>query len=83
MDKIIQEDCIKLITIEIIIEEIISEVCRFTEVKILEVDTEGIIEMIILEEVGGGLGRDNIQKISGGMIKVVVNSDQAQELVLI
>ena len=55
MDKIIEEDCIVTI-----IEEIISEICKITEVKILEVDTEGIIKTIILEEVGVGVGTDSI-----------------------
>ena len=46
-------------------------------------DTEVIIEMIILEEVGVGLETDNIQIISEGMIEAVVGIDQIQELVLI
>ena len=83
MDKIIEEDHIMLITIEMIIEEIISEIHKITEIKILKVDTEGIIEIIILEEVGVGLETDNIQVISEGMIEVVVGLDQVQELVLI
>ena len=78
MDKIIEEDCIMLITIEMIIEEMISEMCKIIEVKILEMDTEGIIETIILEEAGVGLGTDNIQIISGGMIVVVVGLDQVK-----
>ena len=83
MDKIKEEDHVILITIEMTLEEIISEIHKITEVKILEVDTEGIIAMIILEEVGVGLGTDNIQMISVGMIEVVVDLDQVQELVLI
>ena len=38
------------------LEEIIFEKCKITEVKILEVDTDRIIGMAILEEVEVGLG---------------------------
>ena len=51
--------------------------------QIFKMDTEGITETIILEEVGVGLGTANIQIMSGGMIEVVVGLDQVQELVLI
>ena len=40
MGKIIEEDCITLIIIEKTIGETILEICKITEVKILEVDTE-------------------------------------------
>ena len=83
MHKLIEEDHIMLITIEMIMEEIILEICKITEVKILEIDTQEIIEMIILKEVGIGLGTDNIQRISEGMLEVVVGLDQVQELGLI
>ena len=84
MDKIIEEDCFISITIEMITEERILEIHKIIEVKLLEVDIEGIIEMIILEEVGVDLGADNIQIISEGMIKVVVvGLDQVLEPVLI
>ena len=63
MDKIIEEDHIMSITMEMIIEEIISEIHKITEIKILEVDTEDIIETIIMKEVAVGLGIDNIQII--------------------
>ena len=43
-------------------------------------DTEGIKEMIILEEVGVGPGIDNTQIILEGMIKAVAGLDQVQEL---
>ena len=46
-------------------------------------DTEGIMEFIILAEIKVGLGTDNIQIISEGMIEKVVGLDQAKELVLI
>ena len=44
------------IIMEITIEKTILEISKITEVKVIEVDTEGIIEMIILEEVEVGLG---------------------------
>ena len=58
--------------------------CKITEVKILEVDIEGIIEMTTLEEVEVGLGKDYIQVILEGMTEiVVVGQGQDQEPVLI
>ena len=83
IDRIIEEDCIMLITLELIIEEIISEICRIIEVKVLKVDMEGNIKMIILEELGVGLETGNIQAILEGMIEVVVGLDQVQEPALI
>ena len=76
MDKSIEEDCIMSIILKITIEDTILEICKIREVKILEVDTEGIIEMIILEEVEVGLGTDNIQIISEGMTEVAGGVDQ-------
>ena len=52
---------------------------KITEDKIIEVDTEGITEMIILKEVGVSLGTDNIQTKSEGMIDIV-GLDLVQEL---
>ena len=72
MDIIMEEDCISIL-----------EIHKITDIKILEVDTEGIIEMIILEGVGVALGTNNIKIISEGIIEVVVGLDQVQELVLI
>ena len=67
-----------------IIEEIISEIHKITEVKTLGVVTEGIIEMTIFEEVGVCLGTDNIQIISEEMTEVVlVGQDHVQEPVII
>ena len=43
MNQIIEEDHIMSITIEMNIEEIISEIHRIIEVKILEVNTEEIL----------------------------------------
>ena len=80
MDKAIEGGCIMSITTEMTLDETILEKHEITENKIIEVDTEGIIEMIILEEVEVGLGTDNAQIILGGMIKVVVGLDQVQEL---
>ena len=49
MDKVIEEDCIMPIAIEITIEKTILKICKIIEVKIFEMEREGIIEMIILE----------------------------------
>ena len=81
MDKIIEEDHVMFIIIEMIIEEITPEMHRITEDQRVEVETEGIIGRILLEEVGVSLGRDNIQVILEGMIEVTVDQDQV-ELVL-
>ena len=71
--------------IEVILQEEISEeICNqieITEVKIVEVDTEEIIEMIITKEAEVGLGIDSIQIIPEGMIEVIVGLYQVQELV--
>ena len=74
MNKIIGEDHVMLIIIEmtIIIEKTILEKHKITEVKILQMDIEGIIEMITLEEVEIGLGKDNIQVILAGMTEIVI-----------
>ena len=61
MDKIIEEDYVMSIIIEMTLEKTIVEIYKITEVKSLEEDTEGIIEMSILEEVEIGLGTDNIR----------------------
>ena len=50
MDIIIEEDNITSIIIEMTLEEIMLEKHKITEVKILKVDKEGIIETTILEE---------------------------------
>ena len=72
MDRIIGKDHVISITIEMSVEETILEKCRIIEVRILEVNIEGITEMTTLEEVEVGLGKDNIQVISAGMTEVVV-----------
>ena len=46
-------------------------------------DTEGITEVIMMKEVGVGLGTGNFQIILEGMKEAVVGLDQVQELVLI
>ena len=57
---------------------------QITEVKIFEVEIEGILEMTTLEEVEIGLGKDNIQVILAEMTEVVVvGQDQVQDPVLI
>ena len=60
------------IIIEMTLGEAIVETSKIKEVKVLEVDIEGNIEMTILEEVEVGLGTDNIKIISEGMVEVVV-----------
>ena len=67
MDKIIGEDHVISIIIEITFEETILEKCRVTEVRSLEQGIEEIIEMATLEEVEVGPGKDNIQVILEGM----------------
>ena len=72
-----------LILTEMTLGETILEKCKIIEVKILEVDIEVIIEMTTLEEVGVGLGKDNIQVILDRMTEAVaVGLDQVQEPVL-
>ena len=83
MDRVIEEDYIMSISIEMTTEGIILGIYKIIEVKILEMGTEGNIEMIILEQVGVDLGTDNIQIISEGMTEVVIGLDQVQEPVLV
>ena len=82
VDRITETEQGIIRNIEVILEEeILEEICnqiRIIEVTIIEVDTEGIIEMIIMKEVGVGLGIDNIQIIPEGMIVVVVGLDLVQ-----
>ena len=67
--------------IEVIIEEEILEgICN--QIRIIKMDTEDIIEMIIMKEVEVGPGKDNIQILTEGMIEVVVGLDHVQELLL-
>ena len=72
-------------TIQVILEEKILEgifgQIRIIEVKIIEVDTEEIKEMIIMEEVEVGPGIDSILIMLEGMIEAVGGLDQVQELV--
>ena len=83
MDRITETDQGIARTIEVISEEEILEgmynQIRIIEVKIIEVDIEEIIGMIIMKEVGVGLGKGNIQIIPEGMIEGVVGVDQVQE----
>ena len=73
-----------LIVNEMTLEETILEKCEITEIKILEVNTEEILEMTILKEVEVDLGKDNIQVILEGLIEIVIAGlDQAQEPVLV
>ena len=66
-------------------EEILEGICnqiRIKEVKIIEVGIEEIIEMNITKEEEVGLGIDNIQIISEGVIEVIVSLDHIQEQIL-
>ena len=84
MDRIIEKCHNMLITIEMTSGEEILEGHKIIEVKILEVDIVVVIEMTILEEVGVGLRKDNIQVILDRMIEAVaVGLDQVQEPLLI
>ena len=66
-----------------ILGETILEECKIIEVRIIEVDTEVIIETTILEEVEVSLEKDNIRAILEGMTEAVaVGEDQVRELVL-
>ena len=62
-------------TIEVTLEEKIYN----PQLRIIEVDTEGIIETLIMKEVGVDLGIDNIQIIPEWMIEVAVGLDHDQE----
>ena len=53
------------------------------EDRITEVDTEGIIEMIIMKETEVGLDINNFLTMSQEMIEVIVGLSQVQELVQI
>ena len=75
MDRITETDQGIIRTIEVIVEEEILEgICD--QIRIIEVDTEKIIEMIIMKEVEVGLGIDTIQIIPEGMIEAIVGLDQ-------
>ena len=83
MDRMIGEDHNMSVLTEMTIGEIILERHRITVDKTYDVDTEIIIiEMTPLEEVGVGLGRENIQVILAEMEEVPVDQDQVQEPVL-
>ena len=64
MDRITETDQGIIRSIEVTLEE---EICdphiRIIEVKILEVDTKGITETLLMKKVGVDLGIDNIQII--------------------
>ena len=85
MDRLTETDQGIIKTIEVILgEEILEGICNqigMIEVKIIEVDTEEIIEMIIMKEVEVGLWTGSIPIILEGMIEVIVGLDQVQKLV--
>ena len=72
MDRTIETDQGIIKTIEVTLGE---EICG-PQIRIIEVDTEEIIEKIITKEVGVGPGIDNIQTITQVMVEVVVGLDQ-------
>ena len=78
--RIIETDQGIIKTIEVILEEEISNQIRITEVKIIEVDIEETIEMIIMKEAEVGLGIDNIPIIEG-TIGATIGLDQVEESV--
>ena len=82
-DKITDEGHNMSKIIEGILGKDILEEHRIIEVRILGVDVEVILGMIILEEVEVGLEKDSIQVTLEEMIKASVDWDQVQEQVLI
>ena len=80
MNRITETDQGIIRIIEVILEEEILEGI-FSEIRIIEMDTEEIIEMIIMKEVEVGLGIDSIPIILEGVIEIIVGLDQVQELV--
>ena len=76
MDRITETDQGIIQIIEVISEDgILEGICnqiRIIEVKIIEVDTEETIEMIIMKEVKVGPGIDSILIIPEGMIQTIV-----------
>ena len=89
MDRMTETDKGIIRTVEVIFEdEILERICsqispvwQITGVKIIEVDIEVVMEMIIVKEVEVALGIDSIPMILEGMIEVIVGLDQAQKLV--
>ena len=83
MDRITETDQGIIRTIGVNLEvEILEEFFvhfRIIEVKIIEVDTEEIIEIIIMKEIEVGLGIDSILIIIKGMIEAKVGLDQVQK----
>ena len=78
--KAIEKDHITLIITEMTLDKTTLEKHEMTENKIIEVDTAGNIEMIILKEVEVGLGIDSTQIVLEGIIKAAVGLDQVEEL---
>ena len=68
----IGEDHIMSIIIEMTLDETILDKCKLTEVRILEMDIEGITETTTLKVVEVGLGKDYIQVILAEMAEVVI-----------
>ena len=85
MDRIIETDQSIIRTNEVILEgESLERICdqiRILEVKIIEVDTEEFIEMILMKEAEVDLGIDSIPIIPERMIEVVKGINQFPDLV--
>ena len=81
MDKSTEEGCSMMQIIEVILGKEILEEYKIREVRILEMDIEITLGMIILEEVEVGIERDVIQVILGEMIEAAEDWDQDQEQV--
>ena len=73
MDKILVESCSMIKIIEVILGKTILEICKITEVIILEVDIEVTLGMLTLEKVDVGLGQGWFQVILEEMREAVVN----------
>ena len=76
MDKTIEEGHSIIKIIEVTLGEVILEVCKITEVKMLEVDIEVILRMTILEEIEVDPEKDSTLVTLGEMIEAVVDQDQ-------
>ena len=79
MDKITEEGHNIVKIKEMILGKEILEEHKTIEVRILEVDIEVTLGMVILEEVEVGLEKDSIQVTLEEMRKAVVGQVQVQE----
>ena len=77
----IEEGCSMIKIIEVILGMETLEECKIMEVRILEVDIEVILGVIILQEVEVGLEKDSIQVTLGEMIEAAIDQDLVQDQV--